>query len=170
MTGKCDTNAEYKEKFQGVTAKPSRGVAMKQELEVGGDFYGSTENREQYLPHKVEPRQKTKIAQYVANPNKMDSETTHQSNYRAWAIPPRFIRDKPKYVPGPLFDGTTTTKSSYVPVKIPERFKRILPEIEKTGDLMVLESTQKSDYKQWPITHVPNRHENKFAVRVERPF
>ncbi|KAJ3037935.1 hypothetical protein HDV00_001214 [Rhizophlyctis rosea] len=160
--GKLDGHTEYHDNYlkYGV-GKPPKGKPNLQNLAVGGDFYGSTENREKYTPHTLPHTQPIRKAQaYAPNPGQFTSITTQRHDYPAWpGVRPPTKKERPVWVStSGAFEGATTTRESYKTPKVPPgtggRVRRNV-EWVKPDTVFDASSTNKHDYRLWPTPPRP---------------
>ncbi|KAJ3258718.1 hypothetical protein HK103_003312 [Boothiomyces macroporosus] len=154
-----DAHTEYGDHFLSYPTQVVRGKPAPQELSVGGDFYGSTENREKFVLHALGPRYQIVKPAYQPNTAKLESLTTQRDNYQPWpGVTPPKRRQQPKWQStSGTFDGTTTTKSDYVEMELPAKYVRKQQPYVKSEDKMDSVSTQGADYKPWQVTSIPTR-------------
>ncbi|KAH6566194.1 hypothetical protein BASA50_003977 [Batrachochytrium salamandrivorans] len=150
---------EYSDNFKHYTVKVRRGLPAPQELSVGGEFYGSTENHEKFVPYAISSRHKIKKEVYSPNEAVFDSMTTHQQDYRAWpgVTPPKRKENEPWVSTSGKFDGSTTTKSNYIEYALPPHYVRHQQPYVKSDTRFEGLSTQSEDFKSWAVTEIPTR-------------
>jgi hypothetical protein len=123
------------------------------------------------VSHPVHARYRAPPATYVPNPNKMETRTTHSSNYLPWTVP-KVDRHKPETWKGfkDKFEGFSTAKSDFVAMPLPDRYIRPREKYEKSGDKMECETTTAAAFQYWK-TPVVSRHPCEVPrVRAEPPF
>eukprot|EP00842_Homolaphlyctis_polyrhiza_P004609 jgi/Hompol1/5149/HPOL_001895-RA len=154
-----DAHTEYCDHFQKFPLEVRRGRPAPQELNVGGEFYGSTENREKFVLHPLPPRMKPRKEMYAPNDSTLDSVTTQRQDYRPWPgiAPPKRKEREPWVSTSGTFDGATTTKTDYVGFPLPPHYVRHQQPYVKSDVRFEGMSTQTEDFKKWEVTNIPTR-------------
>ncbi|KAJ3153830.1 hypothetical protein HDU89_008694 [Geranomyces variabilis] len=156
-----DAHTEYGDNYLKYSSGPrTRGKAHPQQLDwKGGAFEGSTENREKYVSHRVDPRSAPAKVQYSRNDAPFDGSTTSKTDYPAWAVSPiQQRRPQAEYVNSGKFDGQTTNKLSYQTPELAPRSFHKAAEYMKPTTKFSDETTNHSDYRAWKVAPHANAH------------
>ncbi|KAI8910324.1 hypothetical protein EDD86DRAFT_275398 [Gorgonomyces haynaldii] len=154
-----ETATEYSDHYHPVKIEVRRGKAAPQELTVGGEFYGSTENREKYKVLAIPPRYQIAKPVYQPDPAKLESMTTQRANFQPHLnVQPPKRRERPQWQStSGTFNGASTTKTDYTQFPLPPHYVHPHPPYVKSEAKMEGVSTQNEDYKPWEIKNVPTR-------------
>ncbi|KAJ3000407.1 hypothetical protein HDV02_005767 [Globomyces sp. JEL0801] len=153
------SSQEYKDHFLTYPTQVIRGKPAPQELKVGGEFFGSTENREQYHAHEIGERYKIVKPEYIPNPSKLEGLTTQKDNYKPWlnVQPPKRRQQQPYKPSEGAFDSTTTNKHDFGEKELPVHYYKPPQPYITSNAKMDTVSTQVADYRPWEVTSVPSR-------------
>jgi hypothetical protein len=133
---------------------------------AGGQFFATTESREQYTVHKIPTRVSAKKAEVVLKGGSFESATTQKLDYPAWAGVSKVASSKPPQVwlgNTNGFESATTNKTDYKAFAIPPRFQRKQAEYIRSDASFESKSVQAQDYKAWTL---PPKHQLPKATYV----
>ncbi|KAJ3072600.1 hypothetical protein HDU98_003323 [Podochytrium sp. JEL0797] len=154
---KIGTCTEYVENYLEWSLEGRvRGKPLVQQLSVGGEFSGQTENREKFVSHPIPPVFVPQKAVWSGTGLPFDSTTTQRTDFPVWAVSPRLPRAKPEWhsSSGP-FDGQTTSKADFRDMGVQPRYQRKPQQYVPNGAKFDGLSSSMEAYKTWPINSRP---------------
>ncbi|KND02293.1 uncharacterized protein SPPG_02768 [Spizellomyces punctatus DAOM BR117] len=154
VEGHLDAHTEYGDNYvKYQTERRLRGKAHPQQLSIGGDFYGSTENREKFVAHAFPPQMPPKKVVYARNDAPFDSTTTQKHDFPAWPITTvSSMRPKANHIENTAkFDGQTTNRRDFRPFELQSRPFRKAADYLKPNTRFEGVTTHDADYRAWPV-------------------
>ncbi|KAI9332367.1 hypothetical protein BDR26DRAFT_869374 [Obelidium mucronatum] len=150
-----------------------RGKPLVQQLSVGGEFSGKTENRERFVAHPIPPVFVPQKAVWSGTGLPFDGTTTQRTDFPIWDIAPHAAKEKPQWISSSgKFDGQTTSKTDFRDMGVQPRYQRkpqqYVPNAAKFDGL----SSHKEAFQSWPINSKPvGRHYDAYApLKDDRDF
>lgn len=150
-----------------------RGKPLIQQLSVGGEFTGVTENQEKFVTHPIPPVFVTQKAVWKGTDLPFDGTTTQRTDFPAWEISARHPREKPEWISSSgKFDSQTTSKTDFRDMGLQPRFLRkpqlYIPNTAKFDGM----SSHREAFQSWPVSDKPvGRHHDKYLpLKDDRDF
>ncbi|KAI8844428.1 hypothetical protein BJ741DRAFT_588423 [Chytriomyces cf. hyalinus JEL632] len=173
-TMKMGTCTEYVENYLewSLTGRV-KGRPLQQQLTVGGEFSGTTENREKFCAHPIPAPYMPRRATWTGNPLPFDGTTTQRTDYPAWDIKPDTPPQRaPWRSTGPKFECETTSQSDFKYTGTPQRYRRAPQTYVPNGAKFDGISSSQEAFKNWKIVSRPaGKHADPYvALHDDRDF